>query len=73
MRFSSNWLKAKARIQRLHTRIANVRQDYLHKTSTTLCQSHAMLVIEDLQVKNISASARAALKHRVKMSGRSGD
>ncbi len=35
-RFSNNWKKARAKVQRLHTRIANVRRDYLHKSSTPL-------------------------------------
>jgi putative transposase len=58
VRFSSNWRKAKARIQRLQRRIANARQDFLHQTSTRLCQNHAMIVLEDLQVSNMSASAK---------------
>ncbi|WP_205738514.1 RNA-guided endonuclease InsQ/TnpB family protein [Billgrantia endophytica] len=56
-RFSNNWKKAKARVQRLHARIGNARRDYLHKTSTTISQTHAMVCIEDLQVRNMSQSA----------------
>src|SRR5699024_1836380 len=35
-KFSNNWKKAKARIQRIHTRIGNARRDYLHKATTTI-------------------------------------
>jgi len=56
-KFSSNWKKAKARVQKIHTRIANVRKDFLHKTTTTISQNHAMVCIEDLQVRNMSKSA----------------
>jgi putative transposase len=56
-RFSNNWRKAKARVQRIHARIGNARRDYLHKTTTTISQSHAMVCIEDLQVRNMSRSA----------------
>jgi putative transposase len=56
-KFSQNWKKAKARIQHTHTRIANVRRDFLHKTSTTISQNHAIVVLEDLQVRNMSKSA----------------
>lgn len=56
-KFSNNWKKAKARVQKLHTRIANVRRDFLHKTSTTISQNHAIVCIEDLQVRNMSRSA----------------
>jgi putative transposase len=56
-RFSNNWRRAKARIQRIHSRIGNTRRDYLHKATTTISQNHAMVCIEDLQVRNMSRSA----------------
>jgi putative transposase len=56
-KFSKNWRKAKARVQRIHSRIGNARRDYLHKTSTAISQNHAMVCIEDLQVRNMSKSA----------------
>ena len=56
-KFSNNWKKAKARVQRIHSRIGNARRDYLHKTSTEISQNHAMVCIEDLQVRNMSKSA----------------
>lgn len=56
-RFSTNWKKAKARVQRIHARVGNARRDYLHKTTTTISQNHAMVCIEDLQVRNLSRSA----------------
>ena len=57
MKFSSNWKKAKARVQKIHTRIANARRDFLHKTTTTISKNHAIVCIEDLQVRNMSKSA----------------
>jgi putative transposase len=57
VKFSNNWKKAKARVQRIHTRIGNARRDYLHKATTTISQNHAMVCIEDLQVRNMSKSA----------------
>ena len=56
-KFSNNWKKAKSRIQRIHARIGNARRDYLHKATTTISQNHAMVCIEDLQVRNMSRSA----------------
>ena len=55
--FSSNWKKAKARVQRLHARIANVRRDFLHTRTTTISKNHALVCIEDLQIRNMSRSA----------------
>lgn len=57
-KFSNNWKKAKTKVQKLHTAIANARKDFLHKTSTTISQNHALVCIEDLQVKNMSRSAK---------------
>jgi putative transposase len=56
-KFSNNWKKAKAKVQRIHVRIANARRDYLHKTSTAISKNHAMVVVEDLQVSQMSRSA----------------
>ena len=57
VKFSSNWKKARAKVQRVHARIANARKDFLHKASTTISQNHAMIAIEDLQIRNMSKSA----------------
>ncbi|MFJ1256314.1 RNA-guided endonuclease InsQ/TnpB family protein [Cupriavidus sp. CuC1] len=56
-KFSRNWRKAKARVQRIHARIGNTRRDYLHKATTTISNNHAMVCIEDLRVSNMSKSA----------------
>lgn len=55
---SNNWIKQKRKIARLHARIADVRNDFLHKTSTAISKNHAVVVLEDLAVKNMSASAK---------------
>ncbi len=57
VKFSNNWKRAKVRVQRIHSRIGNARRDFLHKTSTAISQNHAMVCIEDLQVRNMSRSA----------------
>ena len=60
VKFSSNWKKAKAKVQKIHTGIANARKDFLHKTTTTISQNHALVCIEDLQVRNMSRSSRGS-------------
>ena len=57
VKFSSNWKKAKAKVTKLHSKIGNIRRDYLHKTTTAISKNHAMAVVEDLQVRNMSKSA----------------
>ncbi len=56
-KFSNNWKKVKAEVQKIHTRITNVRRDFLHKATTTISQNHAIVCVEDLQVRNMSKSA----------------
>lgn len=58
MKFSQNWQKLKAKIAKLHHRIANCRKDFLHKTSSQISKNHAMVYVEDLQVSNMSKSAK---------------
>ena len=57
VKFSNNWKKAKARVQRIYACTANARRDFLHKTSTAISKNHALVCIEDLQVRNMSKSA----------------
>jgi putative transposase len=61
-KFSSNWKKAKAKVQRIHVRIANGRRDYLHKASTIISKNHAMVFVEDLKVSNMSRSAAGTVE-----------
>ncbi|HTF26278.1 MAG TPA: transposase, partial [Candidatus Limnocylindria bacterium] len=58
IKFSKNWRKAKARVTRLHSKIANIRKDFVHKSSKDISKNHAVVFIEDLQVKNLSASSK---------------
>lgn len=60
--FSNNWKKAKANVQKVHARIGNARRDYLHKITTTISQNHAIVCIEDLQVRNMSKSAAGSIE-----------
>jgi putative transposase len=61
-KFSANWHKQKAGISRLHKKIANVRNDFLHKATTTISKNHALVVMEDLKVRNMSRSASGSLE-----------
>ena len=67
VKFSSNWKKAKAKVQKIHTGIANARKDFLHKTTTTISQNHALVCIEDLQVRNMSKSSKGNSEQPGKM------
>jgi len=60
VKFSANWKKQKQKITRLHIHIANARADYLHKASTTISKNHAVVVLEDLRIRNMSSSAKGS-------------
>jgi putative transposase len=60
---SANWKKQKARITRTHIKIADARNDFLHKHSTTISQNHAVVVLEDLQIANMSKSAKGDMEN----------
>jgi putative transposase len=62
VKFSQNWQKQKARLNALHTKIVNCRHDFLHKHSTQISKNHAIIVLEDLQVRHMSRSAKGTLE-----------
>jgi putative transposase len=66
-KFSQNWKKAKAAVTKLHRKIAATRSDFIHKATSTISKSHAVVCIEDLQIKNMSASAAGTTEKPGKM------
>lgn len=58
---SPRWRKAKRRLSRVHARVADVRADVLHKTTTRLAKTHGAVVVEDL---NLRSHARGLRSHR---------
>lgn len=47
---SKNRNKARIALAHIHQRVANVRKDFWHKTTTNLCRENQTVVIEDLDV-----------------------
>ena len=64
---SSNWKKLVAKISKLHHQIANIRKNFLHQISNTVSKNHATVYVEDLQVKNMSKSAKGTMENPGKM------
>jgi putative transposase len=58
---SSNWKRVKTLVSKTHQKIGRIRQDFLHKTSTHLSKNHALIFVEDLKVRNMSASAKGTV------------
>lgn len=58
---SNNRRKSAQKIARLHMRIANIRQDFMHKLTSSLATEYQMVAIEDLNVKGMVRNRRLAL------------
>ena len=52
--------RAKAVVARLHARVKNVRQDFLHKTSISIVRRYSTIVIEDLNVVGMVQNRKLA-------------
>jgi putative transposase len=57
IKFSQNWRKQKTKIAKLHHQIADTRLNHLHQVSNDISKNHAIIVLEALQIKNMSQSA----------------
>ena len=62
-KYSNRWKRLKAHITKLHIRIANSRNDYLHKLSSELSKNHAIVILEDLKIANMSRSAKGTIEN----------
>lgn len=66
----SRTLAAKARLE---AREARIRNDFLHKLTTTIAKSHGLVAIEDLRVKHMARSAKGITeKLRVRVAQKRG-
>jgi putative transposase len=57
---SRRWETARRKANRLHTRVANLRKDGLHKLTTRLTTTYGMVVVEDLNVAGMVRNRRLA-------------
>lgn len=58
---AKNYKKQQEKIRKIHKKIKNTRLDFNHKSTTEIAKSHSMVVIEDLKLKNLTASASGTL------------
>jgi putative transposase len=57
---SKNRTKARMRVARVHARIADRRRDHLHKLTTRLVRENQTVVVEDLNVRGMTANHKLA-------------
>jgi putative transposase len=53
---SNNRKKSQRRLARHHARIKRIRRDWTHKVTTKLCRENQTIVLEDLNVKGMTAN-----------------
>ena len=61
-KFSANWRKLKAKINRVHSHASNARKDFLHKRSIEIAENQGVVKIERLNVRGMSASAKGTVE-----------
>jgi putative transposase len=59
-RGSARYGQAKTKLARIHARVANVRQDFLYKTSTSIIKAFGFIGLESLRVQNMVKNHRLA-------------
>ena len=59
---SRNQTKARMAVARFHARLARRRKDAAHKATTMIAKNHGIVVIEDLKVRNMTASAAGTVE-----------
>ena len=52
-KFGNNWHKQKYKVSKLHEKVKNQRQDFLHKLSLRIVDENQIIILEDLSVKNM--------------------
>ena len=58
---SKRWYKAKDKLAHFHARIKRQRADFIHKLTTEVGQTYALIGVEDLSVKRMVRNRKLAL------------
>lgn len=53
-KFSKNWLKILSKFRKIHTKIVNIRKDFLHKCSKKISGLYDFVAIETIDLKSIT-------------------
>ena len=61
-KYSKNWNRQRNTVSKCHAKISNCRKDFLHKITTTISKNHAVVVLEDLKVSQMSKSAKGTVE-----------
>lgn len=73
VKFSNNWYKQKEKVQKLYLKIKRKRLDFLHKLSTRLVKENDTIIVENLQLKNMTKNSKGtAESHGKNVAAKSG-
>lgn len=62
-KFSKRWSYFVKITSRLHSKIADIRRNFLHQKSRELAENQSIVCLEDLRVKNMTKSASGTLEN----------
>lgn len=62
-KYSHRWQHSMRRIASLHGRIAAINHDARHKATTNIAEAHRIVFVEDLNVVNMTKSAKGTLEN----------
>ena len=62
-KFSNNWNTTKGKIARLDHKAANRRKGHAHRTSRDWAKNHSHVKMEDLRIRNMTASAKGTVEN----------
>ncbi|WP_332450872.1 RNA-guided endonuclease InsQ/TnpB family protein [Methanoculleus sp.] len=58
-RFSSNWKKAKGKLEKVYEHITSQKNDFLHKLSRRYVDTYATICVEDLNIKYLKENGKS--------------
>jgi putative transposase len=64
---SNRWLETKRRIAKIHARTADCCREFIHRTTSKIVDENQIILIEDLNVKGMTASGKGTQEKPGKM------
>lgn len=66
-RGSRNYARQRKRVAALAAKTGRIRKDFLHRTSTSIARRYGVVVLEDLKIRNMTASAKGTVEEPGRM------
>ena len=66
---SSRWKKASKKVSRLQRKVANQRQDWIHKVAAQIVSGNSLVATEELNLKGMTTRAKKGSKRKAQKTG----